>query len=68
MGNFFILFAFMGLQFKERKSTCEGLLKTAKVAVSFVIPVVFINKLDWSVYICLTRLYLMVEIRIEFII
>ena len=34
--------------------------------IRFVIPVVFINKLDWSVCTCLTQLYLMVEICIEF--
>jgi len=36
------------------------------IIIRFVIPVVFINKLDWSVCTCLTQLYLMVEICIEF--
>jgi len=40
---------------------------TDTVIIRFVIPVVFINKLYWSVCICLTQLYLMVKIRIEFI-
>ena len=38
VGNFFISFAFVELQFKGRKSTCEGLLKIAKVVMRFVIP------------------------------
>jgi len=36
------------------------------MTIRFVIPVVFTNKLDWSVYTCLTQIYLMVELCIEF--
>ena len=36
------------------------------IIVRFDIAVVFINKLDWSVCTCLTQLYLMIEICIEF--
>ena len=34
--------------------------------IRFVIPVVFINKLYWIVCTCLTQIYLMVEICIEY--
>ena len=36
------------------------------IIISFVIPVVFIYKLDWSVCTCLIEFYLMVEICTEF--
>ena len=44
-------------------------LKFTCCFITFVIPFVFINfinKLDWSVCTCLTQLYLIVEICIEF--
>jgi len=42
-------------------------LKPYLAIIRFVIPVVFIIKIDLSVCTCLTQLYLMVEICIEFI-
>jgi len=49
---------------KEQRSWS---LSNYKRFIKFVISVFFVNKLDWSVYICLTQLYLMAEICIEFI-
>ena len=35
------------------------------IIIRFFIPVVFINELDWSVFTCITQLYLMVYIYIQ---
>ena len=45
--------------------TVVNLAKLEVSLIRFLIPVAFINKLNWSVCTCLTQLYLMVEICIH---
>jgi hypothetical protein len=41
-------------------------LRDLDIVIRFAIPVVFVNKLEWSVCTGLTQLYLMVEVCVEF--
>jgi len=62
----FYLFWIVSISFSSCDPCYVWVVELRCIIVRFVIPVVFINKLHWSVYICLTQFYLMVEICIEF--